>query len=354
SATLVDTVVDSGYLPRFILALAARHQIRERVAMISATPEVALKRKLEFVEQLRTMSIAVETKTANEQHYEVNVGLYTAALGPRLKYSCALYENGNETLEEAEEKMLASYIERGELKDGMRIWIVGKCFTYRCGWGSASFYFAEKLPGAKIVGFSNSKTQKAYIDEQAAKRGLKNIEVITGNITDYEFEPESFDRVVSIEMFEHMKNYQALFAKLARALRPGGKMFAHILAHKDSPYHFEEGWMTTHFFTGGTMPSSDLFLYFQDDLKIKKHWLLSGKHYEKTLRAWLNNFTANKKKVWPTLVEDYGEQNASVWFNRWQLYFLACAEFFGYDNGNVFGIAQYLFEKPEEARPGSS
>jgi cyclopropane fatty-acyl-phospholipid synthase-like methyltransferase len=204
-----------------------------------------------------------------------------------------------------------------------------------------------------VVAFSNSKKQKAFIDEQAAKKGLKNLEVITGDVATYEFDPESFDRVVSIEMFEHMKNYQALMAKVARALRPGGKLFVHIFAHRDAPYHFEEGWMTTHFFTGGTMPSSDLMLYFQDDLRIQKHWWLSGNHYSKTNRDWLKNFIANRKETWPHLVENYGEQNASTWFNRWQLFYLALVEFFAYDNGEVFGVAHYLFEKPTEKRPAS-
>ncbi|KAK0720469.1 S-adenosyl-L-methionine-dependent methyltransferase [Lasiosphaeris hirsuta] len=338
---VLDTILDSGYLPHTVIRMGIRHQVRGRVAEI-ASPDLseALARKMAFVEELKGLSIAVETAAANKQHYEVGVGVLQAALGPRMKYSSCTFPTGRETLGEAEVLTLQNYIDKGEIRDGMKVLDLG------CGWGSASLYFAEKLPSSKIVGFSNSKKQKAFIDGQAKEKGLSNLEIITGDVSTYEFDYESFDRVVSIEMFEHMKNYEALLAKLARALKPGGKALIHHFAHKDIPYHFEEGWMTTHFFSGGTMPSADLLLYFQGDLKVQKQWWVNGCHYSKTLEAWLSKFIVNKKLAWPHLVETYGEKNAYTWYNRWQIFYMACSELFALDGGDTFGVCHYLFEKP--------
>jgi cyclopropane fatty-acyl-phospholipid synthase-like methyltransferase len=224
------------------------------------------------------------------------------------------------------------------------------CFP-RCGWGSASLYFAARFPNSSITAFSNSRTQKEYIDSVAASKSLTNLTVITGDVVDYEFEPNSFDRVVSIELFEHMKNYSLLLAKVSRALRPGGKLFVHIFAHHSTPYDFETGWMTEHFFTGGTMPSADLLLYFQDDLKVERQWWVSGIHYAKTCEDWLTKMLANKATVWPALEETYGERGtmngALTWWNRWQIFYMACAELFKYQGGDTWGVSHYLFVKPE-------
>ncbi|KAI9750470.1 MAG: hypothetical protein M4579_006460 [Chaenotheca gracillima] len=202
------------------------------------------------------------------------------------------------------------------------------------------------LPKSHITAFSNSKTQKLYIEERAREKGLKNLEVITGNVVDYEFAKESFDRVVSIELFEHMKNYELLMAKAARWLKPQGKLFVHIFTHKDAPYDFEEGWMTTHFFTGGTMPSADLLLYFQKDITLQKQWWVSGTNYAKTSEDWLAKMTANKAEMMPHLEETYGKEGALTWYHRWQIFYMACAELFAYEGGNTWGVSHYLFEKP--------
>ncbi|KAK3325624.1 methyltransferase [Apodospora peruviana] len=342
---LLDSVLDTGYLPHSVIRLGIRRQLAQRLREIAAPASLEewQARKMVFAEELRASPIAIETDAANSQHYEVGTGVMVATLGPRMKYSSCLYPKGREKLAEAEAAMLETYVERGELEDGMRILDLG------CGWGSAALYFAERFPKAKVVAFSNSKTQKEYIDNRAKANSLKNLEVITGNVAEYEFEHESFDRVVSIEMFEHMKNYEALMAKISRALKPGGKFFVHYFCHKDTPYHFEDGWMTTHFFTGGTMLSSDLLLYFQKDLKVQKHWWVNGVHYSKTLEAWLVKMMAHKKEIWPHLIETYGEENANRWYSRWQIFYMACSELFGYAGGDTWGVAHLLFEKPQQS-----
>ncbi|KAI1631230.1 methyltransferase [Biscogniauxia mediterranea] len=337
----IDWLLDGGYLPHAVIRVGIRRQLAQRLAEVAAATRAdELERKMGYLERLRGQPIAVETAAANAQHYEVGTGVLAGMLGPRMKYSACLYPKGPETLAQAEVAMLRTYVDKAGLEDGMRILDLG------CGWGSGALYFAEVLPKAEITAFSNSRTQKEYIDSQAQKKGLSNLTVITGDVVDYEFEPESFDRVVSIELFEHMKNYELLMAKVARALKPGGKLFVHIFSHKTTPYDYEEGWMTTHFFTGGTMPSADLLLYFQKDLKIEKQWWVNGNHYSKTCEHWLANTIANKKQIWPHLVETYGEENANTWFNRWQIFYMACSELFAYEGGDTWGVSHYLFEKP--------
>ena len=220
----------------------------------------------------------------------------------------------------------------------------------RCGWGSLSLYLAEIFPKSQITAFSNSKTQKAYIDAQAWKKNLGNLDVITGDIATYTFTGtsivDSFDRVLSIELFEHMKNYELLMQKVNILLKPSGKLFVHIFAHKTTPYDFETGWMTTHFFTGGTMPSADLLLYFQKHLTLERQWWVNGQHYAKTCEDWLSKMNANRKEMWADLESTYGESEAWKWFYRWQVFYMACAELFAYEGGDTWGVCHYLFEKP--------
>ncbi|KAI9677559.1 MAG: hypothetical protein M1817_006513 [Caeruleum heppii] len=336
-----DWILDGGYVPHTIIRMGIRRQLQDRIASIRKTSlEAAYSSKMEYVKSLRSRPIAIETQTANQQHYEVGTGVLSACLGPRMKYSSCLYPNGTETLAQAEVSMLETYVKKAELHDGQSILDLG------CGWGSGALYFAELFPRSQVTAFSNSKTQKVYIDEQAVRKGLKNLSVITGDAVEYEFDTSRFDRVISIELFEHMKNYELLMAKISRWLRPGGKLFVHIFAHHSTPYDFDDGWMSQHFFTGGTMPSADLLLYFQRDLKLQEQWWVSGRHYAKTCEDWLKNMDANKKSIWPHLEETYGNEATAMWFYRWEIFYMACAELFAWNGGDTWGVSHYLFEKP--------
>ncbi|KAI0848845.1 methyltransferase [Daldinia vernicosa] len=297
--------------------IAQRQKQTERA---EPTLAAALERKMAFIEALRTGPMAVSTATANAQHYEVGTGVLAAMLGPRMKYSGCLFPEGHETLAQAEAAMLASYVDKAAIQDGMSILDLG------CGWGSETLYLAEMLPKSKITAFSNSQSQKKYIDDRAQEKGFTNLTVITGDIVDYEFEANSFDRIISVELFEHMKNYELLMAKAARALKPDGKLFLHIFSHKTSPYHFENDWK---------------------DLKIERQWWVNGMHYSKTSEHWLANMIAKKKQIWPHLEETYGKENAGTWYNRWQIFYMACSELFAYQGGDTWGVSLYLFEKPK-------
>lgn len=298
-----------------------------------------------FLDELRASPIAIETQAANAQHYEVPAEFFHRHLGPRLKYSCCLYPTGSETLAQAEEAMLSLYAERAGLVDGQRILDLG------CGWGSFSLWAAERFPRSRIVGLSNSSGQRQFIMNRAAERGLSNLSIVTGNVVDFDFPADgveaSFDRVVSIEMFEHMKNYGLLLAKIARWLKPDGKLFVHIFAHKLLAYHFEvqgqSDWMSQYFFTGGTMPSENLLLNFQDDLYVERQWWVSGAHYEKTSNHWLAGMDAARAPILQIFRNGYGARDAAVWVQRWRMFYMAVAELFGYAGGNEWGVGHYLF-----------
>lgn len=294
--------------------------------------------------ELRGSPIAIETAAANEQHYEVPTRFFELCLGKRLKYSSAYYPDGNENLDEAEAKMLALYGERGELEDGMRILELG------CGWGSLTLWMAERFPNSRITGVSNSRTQREHILAQAALRGLGNVEIITTDVNRLDLPADAFDRCVSIEMFEHMRNYDTLLGNIARWLKPGGKLFVHIFCHRTLLYPFEtqgeSNWMGRYFFTGGLMPSADTLLHFQDALRIEQRWLLSGQHYEKTANHWLENQDRHAAEVLRVLGEAYGAKDAAIWAQRWRMFWMACAELFGHAGGAEWGVAHYRFGKP--------
>jgi cyclopropane-fatty-acyl-phospholipid synthase len=336
---------ERGLIPDSLTRYGMRKLIRTRLEGAENTDAEARSRAFErFLAELRSSPIAIETKAANAQHYEVPAAFFHQHLGPQLKYSCCLYPTGNETLAEAEQHMLELYAQRAELRDGMRILDLG------CGWGSLSTWLAAKYPNSQIVGLSNSNGQREFIQQRAKERGLSNLTIHTGNVAEFDFSPEQlgggFDRVMSIEMFEHMKNYEKLMAKIARWLKPGGKLFVHIFVHKTLAYHYEDkedaDWMTRYFFLGGTMPSENLLLHFQDDLKIEQQWMVDGRHYEKTSNHWLAGMDANKAAILPIFEQAYG-QDAAIWFQRWRMFYMAVAEFFGIENGNEWGVAHYRF-----------
>lgn len=347
---LID-LCERGLLPDSLTRFGMRRLMQQRLIDEGVRDgEAATRRFQALLDDLRASPIAVETQAANTQHYEVPADFFHRHLGPRLKYSCALYPRGDETLAEAEEKMLALYAERAGLQDGQRILDLG------CGWGSLSLWLAERYPGSTIVGLSNSHGQREYIEARARERGLGNLTILTGNIVDFGFPATSadgrhidagFDRILSIEMFEHMRNYDLLLKKLAGWISPTGKLFVHIFAHRHLTYFFEDrerdDWMTRYFFTGGIMPSEHLLAHFQDDFRLESQWWVDGRHYERTSNHWLAGMDAAREEILALFRPTYGEDQAEIWFQRWRMFYMAVAELFGYDEGREWGVGHYLF-----------
>lgn len=345
---LFITATESGYIPDFALRYGIRYLLAARAAEAPKDQEGRLQRTLAFVESLKKMPIAINTAEANQQHYEVPTAYYLLCLGQYLKYSSCLYLSPKDSLTQAEYNMLDLYCERACLAPGQRVLELG------CGWGSFSLFAAARYPASTFTAVSNSSTQKAFIDAEAKKRGITNLTVITANMTEFQApkDGQGYDRVVSIEMFEHMKNYQALLKKVSSWMAPGGKLFVHIFVHATMPYHFEveseEDWMSKYFFTGGTMPSLDLLLYFQDDFMIRNHWYVNGTHYSRTLEDWLVRHDRHRKQILEVFKDAYAgcpDGEGSVWFYRWRIFYMACSELFRYNGGEEWGVGHYLFEK---------
>ena len=340
---MITVLLEHNVLPDWLIRIGIRKLLHQRLKEeAKADCELQQQHFMNLVKELRNSPIAIHTGDANEQHYELPTEFFKLVLGKHMKYSSGYWSDGVDNVERSEADMLALTCQRAQIADGMNILELG------CGWGSLSLFMAEQFPNAHITAVSNSRTQKSFIDGESAKRGLKNVIVITADINNFTTD-EKFDRVVSVEMFEHLRNYERLMAKVAGFLHPAGKLFVHIFTHKDYAYKFEvrdnSDWMAKYFFTGGIMPSDHLLLYFSKNLTVEEHWRVPGIHYRKTSEAWLANVDANKRKIFPILAQTYGSSQAAKWWVYWRVFFMACAELWGFNGGEEWFVSHYLFVK---------
>lgn len=337
---------DSGKLPDSIVRFGIRRLLLDRLKSLrSSGIEERCERFQQFLDDCRRSPIAVCADQANEQHYEVPPRFFETVLGHRLKYSSCYWPAGTETLDQAEDAALEVTCQRAGIENGMDILELG------CGWGSLSLWMAEHFPGSRITAVSNSASQRAHIAERAAQRGFHNLDVITADMNDF-VPAGTFDRVVSVEMFEHMRNHGELMRRISSWLKPAGQLFVHIFCHAREAYLFEtdgdHNWMGRHFFSGGMMPSEQLLLHHQHDLTLVRHWRWDGRHYERTCNEWLKRQDQHRASLQPLFAETYGAENADRWLNRWRIFFMACAELFGYRNGSEWWVSHYLFAKHDD------
>jgi cyclopropane-fatty-acyl-phospholipid synthase len=300
--------------------------------------KVPFDEELNFARDMATFPVATHTDEANRQHYEVPAEFFALVLGPQRKYSSCFYPSATTTLADAETAALAETVKHADVQDGMDILELG------CGWGSLSLYLARQFPNARITSVSNSSSQRAYILAQAARNDITNLTVVTADMND--FAPDGiYDRIVSVEMFEHMSNWRALFERTRGWLKQDGKLFIHVFNHKDRSYRFDQNnpadWIAHHFFTGGIMPALDLPHRFEDIYNVEAEWRWSGDHYRRTAMDWLANFDREEARITPILQQVYGK-DANLWRRRWRLFFLATAGLFGHDKGTVWGVGHYL------------
>jgi cyclopropane-fatty-acyl-phospholipid synthase len=347
---LADALIDRGLVPKPLLRRGVRMVLRERLAeqhaIYAGGRTEALAR---FVEHMRASPIALVPGKANEQHYEVPAEFYELVLGARRKYSSAWYDGPHVDLDEAERSMLARTVERAMIAEGMDVLELG------CGWGSLTLYMAERFPGSRIVAVSNSASQRRHIEATAAALGLDNVTIMTADMNAFEID-RRFDRVVSVEMFEHMRNWERLLARVRGWLRDDGMFFQHVFAHREYVYAFEDrgpsDWLTRHFFGGGMMPCHDLLDHLQIPFTVEQRWLVEGTHYGRTAEHWLDNLEARRDRVLAVFAATYGAAQAELWFQRWRLFFLACAEMFAYANGTEWFVSHNLLRPRSVGSPG--
>ena len=332
-------LAERGWIPDFLLRIAVKFISKARIKKSSSFSE-----KLDVISSLRDGPIAELTPFANKQHYEVPPAFFEKVLGSKLKYSCSLFSDNQKSLNDAETEMLKTYIERANIRSKQEILDLG------CGWGSFSLYAAQKFSNCNFTAVSNSDEQINFIKSKIQELGLTNLLALKQDINQLNLN-KKFDRIVSIEMFEHMRNYKNLLQRLSNLMTDDGLLFVHIFCHRQSAYFYEIknqwDWMTKYFFTGGIMPSKDIFEFFDEDLTVAKSWEINGKHYSKTSKSWLKNIDKNSKIVKQILNQHYDEKN--IWFNRWRIFFLACEEFFKINDGKEWFVSHYLLEKKNKA-----
>ena len=337
----VISLIERGWVPDSLIRTGIRQLLRKRLS----EEKIIFNKKdhiSNFVGALCARPIAVETSKANDQHYELPPSFFNLVLGKYNKYSSCYWGDGATTLDEAEASSLKITCDRAELSDDMDILELG------CGWGSLSLWMAEKYPNSRITSISNSNQQREFIDRAAQLKNLNNLTVVTCDMNNFNANMK-YDRIVSVEMFEHMQNYERLMENISSWLKPNGKLFVHIFCHQKFAYFFStegsDNWMGRYFFTGGLMPSEDLLLKFQNKLSIDKQWRWNGRHYKQTSNAWLKNMDREKNKILPILEQVYGLKERNTWFQRWRIFFMSCAELFGYNRGYQWFVAHYLFKK---------
>jgi cyclopropane-fatty-acyl-phospholipid synthase len=342
--SLAISWIEQGYVPDAVVRRGIRRLCEQRLKDIdAASAEAASSRTEAFVQLMDRSPVALVPELANEQHYEVPAEFFALVLGPHRKYSSAWWPAGVAALGSAEAAALEATCARAGLEDGQEILELG------CGWGSLTLFMAARYRRSRITALSNSRSQRAYIEEEARRRGLVNLRVLTEDMNT--FQPRArYDRIVSVEMFEHLRNWRTAFARVALWLKPGGRFFMHVFCHRSVPYAFEErgdsDWMSRHFFSGGMMPSDELPVRFQRELRLLSRWRWDGTHYERTANAWLANLDCNRAAIMPILERTYGVDDAQLWLNRWRIFFMACAELFGYRAGQEWWVGHYLFERP--------
>jgi cyclopropane-fatty-acyl-phospholipid synthase len=347
-----EGILEKNIVPEQIIRVIIHQMIRKEQREKRKKKLVQQQKELvKFITFLRNQPIAIGTEEANKQHYELPIEFFEPILGKHMKYSCGLWNElknsskpDSKNLTQSEEQMLELNCQRAEIKPGQKVLDLG------CGWGSLAVYMAEKWNSVSVTALTNSRLQKKYIEKRVQKEGLSNLKVIKANIQNYTMEKgEKYDRIVSIEMFEHMRNYQKLLEKLATFLKEKGKLFIHIFAKEGVPFIFdgedESDWMAKYFFAGGTMPNPELLLYFQKDFLLEKHWKINGKHYQKTLNTWLRKMKKNIKKILPVLEKHYGKKEVTKWWSYWKVFFIANAEIFGWNKGEEWHVNHYLLKK---------
>ncbi|MBL8729467.1 MAG: class I SAM-dependent methyltransferase [Planctomycetes bacterium] len=338
----VERWLERGLLPDWLVRIGIRRLLRDRLRSEHADdPEHAAERLQHWIAVCDRSPIAIDTAAANAQHYEVPAAFFAAVLGRRRKYSACLWDAQTPDLDAAAEAMLRLSCERAEIEDGMRVLDLG------CGWGSMTLWLAEHFPRCRIVGVSNAGNQRRDILARAAAQGLTNVEVLTADVNTFAA-PGTFDRIVSIEMMEHARNWRRLLERAASWLRPDGKMFVHVFTHRSVGYEFatdgDDDWMARHFFTGGQMPADAQLLHFQDHLAVEAHWRVSGTHYARTAEAWLANFDRHRDDLRPVLEQTYGPRAVAM-ANLWRTFFLACAELWNFDRGREWLVSHYRLRR---------